>query len=63
MYENELKIIEEIFTEEDIEFNKKMINCASNIRNKRIKRINRPDVIDEILNDFRKKWGIHDDTE
>lgn len=62
MYRDELDILE-IFTEEDIKFNKKMIGCARNISNKRAKHINRPDVVNEILNDFRKKWGIHDDAE
>lgn len=58
MYENELKIIEDMFDEEDIEFNKKMVGLASNIGKKRIKHVDRPDVVEDILTDFRKKWGL-----
>lgn len=61
LYENELKITEEIFTEEDIKFNKKMVNRASSISNKRAKHISRPDVVEGILTEFRKKWGINID--
>lgn len=60
MYEDKLKIIE-VFSKEDIKFNKKMINRASNISNKRIKHINRHDVVEGILTEFRKKWGINID--
>ena len=60
MYEDKLETIE-VFSEEDIEFNKKMINRASNISNKRIKHISRPDVVEGILTEFRKKWGINID--
>lgn len=58
MQEDELEILE-VFSEEDIKFNKKMVNRALNIDDTKIKS-NKPDFIGEILNEFRKKWGIYD---
>lgn len=52
----------EVFTKEDIEFNKKMMDISRELPNVPIKtqfeKDRNYDFISEILNEFRRKWGI-----
>lgn len=57
----ELKLIE-VFTEEAIEFNKKMVarSLEKKTQNKSMKKRDY-DFSSEVLSDFRKKWGIEEE--
>jgi hypothetical protein len=56
---NKIPKIEEIFTEEDKEFNRKMVELGQNFRKNETNNCGEnEDYISEILDDFSKKWGI-----
>ena len=56
---NKIPKIEEVFTEKDKEFNRKMVELGQNSRkNETHGGKEDKDPIGEILDDFSKKWGI-----
>ena len=56
---NKIPKIEEFFTEEDKEFNRKMVELGQNSRKNETQGCKEDkDSKTEILDDFSKKWGI-----
>ena len=56
---NKIPKIEEVFTEKDKEFNRKMVELGQNFRKNETQGCKEDkDFISEILDDFSKKWGI-----
>lgn len=59
----ELKICD-VFTEEDIKFNRRMVDegmeSKTKINNTSLFKNHNYNYVSEIVNEFRRKWGIHE---